>query len=488
MSAVLATNIQPTVEEHTLVVPRVGSTPNLWEFNPNIIPTQMEVIDLIRYHAPKMRLYDNGPLEIMLSGSVGSAKSLLMAHLAVTHCLQYDRAKVCLGRKTLPDLKSTIFLKIIEHLEGALTEGVNYWVIKDEATIRFSNGSSIISRSWHDKKYASKFRSLDISMFIIEELTENTSEECKAFYTEAIARVGRLMHVPEAIVVAATNPDDPSHWAYDHFILGCKSNTNRFVFYSKTKDNPFLPKWYYDSLRSKYDRKMASRLLDGAWLYINTDVIYYEYDHTRHFGHDLKTTPGLPICFTFDFNIAKGKPMSSTVYQRSHSQFRFLDEVVIEGSRTLDQMEEWAAKGYLDLPGNPTVLIYGDATGRHADTRSNNSDYDIIDDFLFRFTRKDGQRLEYEIEVGLTNPSIRDRHNIVNGQLRSASGISSILIDKKCNTIDEGFRKTKLKDGSKYIEDDSASCPYQHITTAIGYGICGTLEDDGDFENITAVG
>jgi len=40
----------------------------------------------------------------------------------------------------------------------------------------------------------------------------------------------------------------------------------------------------------------------------------------------------------------------------------------------------------------------------------------------------------------------------------------------------QGMKLTKLKKGANYIEDDSAKSPYQHVTTAIGYGICATID------------
>ena len=59
----------------------------------------------------------------------------------------------------------------------------------------------------------------------------------------------------------------------------------------------------------------------------------------------------------------------------------------------------------------------------------------------------------------------------------------NVLIDEKCEKLDEGLTKTKLKLGGNYIEDDSKD--YQHITTAAGYGIYDVVEyGSGEIENI----
>lgn len=194
-----------------------SSTPSFSDFKP-VIPYQKRVLQLIRDYD-----YSQGVLEILLSGSVGSAKSLLAAHAAVKHCLSYKGARLMLGRLALPDLKDTIFKKICEHLEGTklaggglLTEGKHYWIRQDTAHIKFFNGSEIISRSWNDNKFL-KLRSLELSAAIFEELTENEEKHMPA-YRETTMRVGRLPHIKENWIISCTNPDGPGHWVYDRFI------------------------------------------------------------------------------------------------------------------------------------------------------------------------------------------------------------------------------------------------------------------------------
>ena len=442
------------------------STPSLTEFDPTIIPYQYQVIEDIRKNFD----YSNGKHEILLSGSVGSAKSILMAHIAVTHCLLYSGARVCLGRKALPDLKDTIFTKIIEHLDDErIKEGRDYTVNWTRASIKFSNGSEIISRSWADKKFK-KFRSLELSALVIEELTENDSEY-KQFYIEASARVGRLQHVPESFIIAATNPDSPSHWAYEYFINS--DNPFRHVYYSVTTDNPFLPSWYIEQLKQQYDPKEAQRMIYGKWVSLISDVIYHQYDREgdTHFKKniDWQVVPGVPIHICYDFNIGVGKPLSCCLFQYINGTFHFFDEIVIEGQRTQDSLEEMAARGLLDYPC--TYIIHGDATGRHRDTRSRKSDYEIIENWLRNYHGKHGL-IRMQIDVPRANPPVRERHNKVNSVMRNEAGEVRLQIYKRCKVLDKGFRLTHLKKGGQYIESEDY---YQHITTAAGYGILSVL-------------
>ena len=139
------------------------STPSLFEFNPDHIPFQRQVMNDIT----KGYDYSLGYHEILLSGSVGSAKSLLCAHIVLRHCLEHKNARVLIGRRSLPDVKDTIFQMIVEHLEGSgFTENKDYSINYSSAYIEFSNGSIIIGKSWADKKYK-KFTHI-ISLIVIQ--------------------------------------------------------------------------------------------------------------------------------------------------------------------------------------------------------------------------------------------------------------------------------------------------------------------------------
>lgn len=431
-------------------------------FQPHHIPYQLEVIKDIYLNYD----YSKGIHEILLSGSVGSAKSTLMAHLACRHCIENNGARILLGRKSLPDLKSTIFQKITEHLDdGYFIEGVDYQINETSASIYFRNGSEIISRSWSDKKYK-KIRSLELSAAIIEELTENDDEDKEA-YDEIRMRVGRLPHVKQSWIMSATNPDSPAHWAYKYFITS--DIDTRHVYYSVTKDNPFLPKSYYEQLKKDLDPKLARRMLYGEWLEIANEVVYYSYDRSRNYREEkYKIDKNYPIDLSWDFNIGEGKPLSVCVSQFKNDQLHVFGEVVVDGMNTEDSLHELESKGYLDH--GVRYLIFGDATGKHRDTRSKRSDYDIIVKYLSNHKNKDGQAINFEMCVPPSNPPVRKRHNAVNAYCLNENNDVRLFVYADAPTVDEGLRLVQLKKGGQYTEDDSMR--YQHITTALGYDLC----------------
>lgn len=444
----------------------MSSIPGLNEFDPTLIPMQHQVISLIR----NFDYTKYGPLELLLSGSVGSAKSLLLAHIAVTHCLLFRKAKCLIGRLTLPDLKETLFSIIIEHLEESnLIEGVHYKINHQSNKIKFYNGSEIFCKSWVEKK-VKKFRSLQISCAIIEELTENDD---KSFYSEIIQRIGRLKHIKETFIISATNPDSPTHWVYKNFEIEqngpdkvYKESESKRVFYSKTEDNPFLPPTYVQMLKEKLDARMIKRMLYGEWLDIASENIYYNYLNERNFKKEkYKFNEKYPIDIFFDFNIGVGKPMSCGCGQFIDGKFHVAKDYIVHGARTHDILEEMASDKLFE--NKNTFRVYGDCNGRSNGTRSVQSDYDIIFSYLKRYIRKDGTRLTIEDNVPNSNPPIRERHNLANGAFCNDNKEVRFFVYEEAKRTDEGFRNTKPKKGSYFNEDDSFE--FQHITTAVTY-------------------
>lgn len=392
---------------------------------------------------------------MLLSGSVGSSKSLLLAHAAVRHCITHERARVLIGRRAMPDLRSTIWTKIIEHLDGGLVRGQDYELNLSRLSIKFCNGSEIMSRSWADGQYL-KLRSLELSAAIVEELTENDTDEEKQAYDEIRMRVGRLPHIKQNWIMSATNPGPPSHWAYKYFILP-KDHPTRHVFYSITTDNPYLPPQYIEQLKRDLDPKMARRMLFGEWLEIASEVIYYAYDTAAQFKGEYVVNPAYPVVLSWDFNLAEGKPMSMCCMQYIDDVFHVFDEVIIDGGRTADTVEE------LELDPKLQYIVCGDAAGKHRDTRGQRTDWDIIMHEL------KNRNLQVDFLVPPSNPGVRNRHNRVNAYCKNVDGQVRLFVYQKAPTVDEGLRLVKLKSGSNYVEDDSKR--WQHVTTALGYAI-----------------
>lgn len=430
-----------------------SSTPLLEEFDPTIIPFQYEVLKHLRAGFD----YGLGVNEMLLSGSVGSAKTILGAHTLVTHALFYPGSQQLIVRRALKDLKNTSWRVMLAHFPQLIK-----WFNKSEMRINLPNGSIIYGASYDDGNFT-RFRSYELSGAIIEEAVENDDPD---LYDEILMRVGRLPHVKEKYMMLITNPDSPSHFIHDKFID--KPTKTRSVFYSKTEQNPFLPRTYIDQLKESFDPKMAMRMLDGLWIEIRSDVIYHSYSREKNFkDQEYQVNPSHEVLWAWDFNIGDGKPMSSAFGQYIDEAFHWFGEIVLDGSRTLSVLEEAAARGILDMPVG--FVINGDATGAARSSKALHSDYEVIKHFLDNYQTKSGGRVKYRMNVPRANPPIKERHNMMNAYCVNAHGKSRFFVYKTCPTLDKGMRLTALKKGGQYIEDDSKH--WQHITTAVGYSV-----------------
>jgi len=428
-----------------------------------VIPFQARVIRDIVYSFD----YSLGVHELLLSGSVGSAKSLLAAHLVVMHCLRHKKAHVGIGRLSMPNLKDTLFQMIIDHIG----ESIDVDIDKSRGIIKFrKTGSKITCVSWADKKYK-KVRSYAFSAFVVEELTENDTD---AAYKEIIMRIGRVPHIKETWLIMPTNPDSPAHWAYKKFIVGSRTSTTVKVYYSLTEENPFLPATYISKLQETMSKKEADRMLRGMWVEIDKNRIYYNYQTDRNFlpTTKYKINPRYPVDLMFDFNIGEGKPMSSAIGQSKGRSKHIFKEFHIEGLKTSQMMQEIADSGLLELPLK--FRVFGDASGKNNDTRSTMTDYEIIESFLSRYRRKDGTSIKFEMCVPKGNPPLRRRQNLVNGLCQNDRLEVNFFVYAGCDWVDEGMRLTSPAKGSGFIEDDKL--PQQHVITAIGYW-CDYIEN-----------
>jgi len=218
--------------------------------------------------------------------------------------------------------------------------------------------------------------------------------------------------------------------------------------------NKALPIRFFRNLLARYPLRMIQAYVGGKFVNLKTNRIYYEFDREDHLDQDLVLNPHHPICWTHDFNV---DPMSSAILQRYKDDQEIHDEIIIEGAAITDALEEFRNRGYdkwLEQNGGPGVIIYGDATGSHRDTRSKTSDYGLLR--THGFTNQ---------KVRKSNPPIRHRHNSANGRLRNALGEMHLRIHPRCKTLIRGLEVVGYKPGS-YLEEDIRE---QHVTAAWSY-------------------
>jgi hypothetical protein len=151
--------------------------------------------------------------------------------------------------------------------------------------------------------------------------------------------------------------------------------------------------------------------------------------------------------------------MSSVVAQIQKGRIRVLHEIVLRHATTEEACAEFYAVFGKHRAG---IVVYGDASGHSAQT-TGNSDYQIIRDF-FQATGRVG----VEFRVPKANPQVRDRVNLMNAKLRSASGEIQMLVHERCKELIKDFEQVSYKEDSNQV-DKEKDRQRTHLSDALGY-------------------
>lgn len=330
---------------------------------------------------------------------------------------------------------------------------------------RYGCWSEILCRSLDNYEMLS---GLEVNWIWVDEAWQTSRDAIDLL----LARLRDDRNTPRQLLVTTTL-DDPESWMYKLFVEEFNPKVMD-VIYATTYENYNLPEDYIPTLQRTYTKELFQRMVMAEWITLGGVRIYYAFSRNLHVPtedadiRDVDFDPELPVCWTLDFNIGEGKPMSSALaqvkkYRRDDGtvtqEVHFFDEIVIESADTSHAIDECESKPWFKdvVGGKENFRVYGDATGRHRDTRSRTTDYEILTNRGF-----------YRQYVPMSNPSIRNRHNAVNSMLLNAAGEVRVKVHPRCKTLIKGLATTKLKKGAGYVEDETYS---QHITTAVGYFI-----------------
>ncbi len=446
------------------------------------------ISNTMNYIVPKAE--KEGKQIVILSGAMGSGKSLAVQFVTNLLCLEYPNMQWGMGRISVQVARDTFFkeLKVMAPSKALSKD--------NKESITYVNNSNVSILGWGDGN-VTKIRSRNLHAFILEEVVEDSGKDgtyelnLKAL-KEVFGRV-RLSGAPN-IIFMVTNPSDPEHWLYREYIdkagyvdgektsdkKGRKENVH--VFYSVTTDNPHLDKSYKEDMLKNLSPSEAERMVFGKWVSLSKDVIYNEYKDELHWHPDIKykINKNHPIILSWDFNVAKDKWMSTCIGQFYNDTFHMYDECVLEHSNTRGVLEELEQRGFFkQFTGTQQLEIMGDASGWAKHSGANMSDYGLIKQFIEHLPYK----VNYKIKVPKSNPPLKARHNLVNAYLRNLKGDIRVCIYEDCNSLRRGLKTVQLKKGANYLEDQSNK--FQDITTSFGYMVWRCTKKDASFKKST---
>ena len=379
------------------------------------------------------------------SGPIGSGKSQALCQEAIKLSYLNAGRMGLLGAPTYPMLRDATQATLFEILDS---NGIPYEHNKAENTLLMKETRSrIVFRAVDEFE---RLRGTNLAWFGLDELT----------YTQEQAwlRLEGRLRDPKAARLCGFAVWTPKgyDWVYRKFLADGGDKYETIV--AKPFENRFLlgkiPDFYL-RLKNSYDAKFYEQEVLGSYLNLTGGKVYSAFAREVHV-QDIALDPRTPLAWALDFNV---DPMSSVIAQEADGKTLVVDEIVLRNATTMEACEEFLRR-YGKHQGE--LKVYGDASGFHAQT-TGASDYDMVREF---FKTRSAMQVKYQVPKA--NPSVRERINLTNAKLRSASGEVGLLIDGRCKELNKDFEQVAYKADTNLIDKDRDRLR-THLSDALGY-------------------
>jgi len=379
------------------------------------------------------------------SGPIGSGKSQALCHEAIRLSYLNPRRMGLLGAPTYQMLRDATQATLLEILDS---NRIPYEHNKAENTLRMKDtGSRIVFRPVDEFE---RLRGTNLAWFGLDELTYTPEE--------AWLRLEGRLRDPKAKRLCGFAVWTPKgyDWVYRKFMA--ETGKGYKVVVAQPYENRHLldkvPD-FYERLKESYDDGFFRQEVLGAYLNLNGGAVYSSFVRNANV-QPVERDQLLPLMWALDFNV---DPMSSVVVQIAGSKVRVLDEIVVRNGTTVEACEEFLKRYPEHWAG---VRIFGDASGNQRQT-TGATDYEMIRGY---FQVHSGMTVGYR--VPRANPSVRERINLTNAKLRSASGEVGMIVDPKCKELIKDFEQVTYKADSGTVDKDRDRMR-THLSDALGY-------------------
>lgn len=401
----------------------------------------------------QQKFHDSGARFKGFSGPVGSGKSQALCHEAIR--LSYINAGLLglIGAPTYPMLRDATLTSFTALLRD---NDIPYDFNKSESVMTMKDsGSKILFRAVNEFE---GLRGTNLAWFGVDELTYTTEE--------AWLRLEARLRDPEAMQLCGMGVWTPKgfDWVYRRFIREAVAGYE--VIRARPYENRHLLDCvpdFYERLKSSYDERFFQQEAQGDYVNIKAGTVYTAFDRQRNVK-EMSVDRDVPLFWTLDFNV---DPMCSLIVQRDGDDLRVLDEIVLHRASTNNACEEFQAR----FPNHQAgLVVYGDASGARMQTAGTN-DYKIITEFL----RREGYE-RFQIKVPASNPAVRERVQLVNSKMLSASGESHLMVSPRCRELIKDLEEVTYMPDSVVIDKDRDP-KRTHLSDALGYLVWQEFRD-----------
>jgi hypothetical protein len=324
---------------------------------------------------------------------------------------------------TYPQIRD-IFFPTIE--EVAFNWGLKAELRESNKEVHFYEGKiyrgTTICRSMDKPATIIGFK---IGHALVDELDTLTKEKARAVWRKVIGRL--RYNIPGLIngVDVATTPEG-FRFVYEQFVKAVRESPALGALYglvqASTYDNAAnLPPDYISSLFASYPPELIKAYLNGQFVNLAAGTVYNCFDREAN-STIAEMRAGERLHIGMDFNVLK---MAAVVYVLRNGIPYAVDELV--DVRDTPSMCALIKERYPDHQ----IDIYPDASGQNTSSKDwSKSDLSII------------RNAGFSVNVGSTNPAVKDRINATNAMLLNGNNERRMFINPyKCPRFTEALEQ-----------------------------------------------
>jgi len=290
---------------------------------------------------------------------------------------------------------------------------------------------------------------MNLAFFGVDECDTINKETARSMWNMAISRL-RSGKVYQGFT---TSTPEGFKFLYEYFHDEPSNNekiTDRKLIRGKTKDNPFIPADFIQSLLDNYPDQLIKSYLEGEFVNLNSGAVYPNFDRVlNHTELSLKDFPNHPLHIGQDFNIGQCASVVSVMHNGNPI---VVDEIT--DTYNTEQLIIRLREKY----GKRHITIYPDPAGSQNKTSASQSDIVML------------KQAGFDLNFSKAHPPIKDRVNSVNALLCNSNGNRRLLINTKtCKELTKCLEQQAYKNGMP--DKDSGT---DHMLDALGYFIYRT--------------
>lgn len=262
---------------------------------------------------------------------------------------------------------------------------------------------------------------------------------------------------------------------FDHFYdmaQAAAANADWTLFTAPSTANPLFTQAEADAAMGSMSEPQYAQEILAEFRSLLAGKVYFAFSDANKTDQcpfaTGKYSPYHPVILGPDFNV---NPMSWSMSQHVYEKWWYFDEVRLTDSNTIEAAKELRDKLIIMKENgwrapDPCILICGDASGKARSTKSNESDYDIL-----KGTLKEAG-LSYRDITPEANPSIKDRVNAMNAQLKNAKGEANMFCHPTgAKWLIHDFERVLWKNGSDFTLDAGKEKMLTHMSDGAGYPV-----------------